>query len=426
MKATIEDISPVKKKLHIQIGPDAIAREMDKAIADVAKRAKVPGFRPGKAPKTVVERHYGAEIQSEVMNRLISDSYLKALQEHDLSPVDMPNITNISPFEKNAPLNFTAMVEVRPKIDIQPYEGIEVKETPVAATDEEVNQTIDRLREMYAQLEVVEGQPLGKDHTAIIDFEGSREGKPVEGAKAKDYMLQLGSGNLIPGFEEQLIGMTKGDTRQITVTFPADYTNKGLAGREAQFSVTLKEIKKKVMPELNDEFAKDLGDHKTMDELKARIREDIEIRKRNEQASAQREELLGKLVEAHAFDVPEGMVEKELMSMARQQAVRLARQGMDLKTFDIASFREKNRDLAMKRVKGILLLDAIADREKIDVSDAELNASLAAMARESGQKLDAIKKYYESQEGGLDNLRASLIQDKTLSHLLSKAKKVYN
>jgi trigger factor len=426
MKATIEDISPVKKKLHIQIGPDAIAREMDKAIADAAKRAKVPGFRPGKAPKTVVERHYGAEIQSEVMNRLISDSYLKALQEHDLSPVDMPNITNISPFEKNAPLNFTAMVEVRPKIDIQPYEGIEVKETPVAATDEEVNQTIDRLREMYAQLEVVEGQPLGKDHTAIIDFEGSREGKPVEGAKAKDYMLQLGSGNLIPGFEEQLIGMTKGDTRQITVTFPADYTNKGLAGREAQFSVTLKEIKKKVMPELNDEFAKDLGDHKTMDELKARIREDIEIRKRNEQASAQREELLGKLVEAHAFDVPEGMVEKELMSMARQQAVRLARQGMDLKTFDIASFREKNRDLAMKRVKGILLLDAIADREKIDVSDAELNASLAAMARESGQKLDAIKKYYESQEGGLDNLRASLIQDKTLSHLLSKAKKVYN
>jgi trigger factor len=279
---------------------------------------------------------------------------------------------------------------------------------------------------MYAQLEVVEGQPLGKDHTAIIDFEGSREGKPVEGAKAKDYMLQLGSGNLIPGFEEQLIGMNKGDTRQITVTFPADYTNKGLAGREAQFSVTLKEIKKKVMPELNDEFAKDLGDHKTMDELKARIREDIEIRKRNEQASAQREELLGKLVEAHAFDVPEGMVEKELMSMARQQAVRLARQGMDLKTFDIASFREKNRDLAMKRVKGILLLDAIADREKIDVSDAELNASLAAMARESGQKLDAIKKYYESQEGGLDNLRASLIQDKTLSHLLSKAKKVYN
>ena len=299
-------------------------------------------------------------------------------------------------------------------------------EAPVAASDEEVIQTIDRLREMYAQLEVVEGQPLAKDHTAIIDFEGSRDGKPIEGAKATDYMLELGSGNLIPGFEEQLTGMNKGETRQITVTFPADYTNKALAGIEAQFSVTLKEVKKKALPELNDEFAKDIGSHKTVDELKARIKEDIEIRKRNEQASGQREELLGKLVEAHAFDVPEGMVEKELMSMARHQAARMARQGMDLKTFDIASFREKNRELAVKRVKGTLLLDVIADREKIDLTDAELNASLAAMARESGQKLDAVKKYYESQEGGMDTLRVNLIQEKALAHLLSKAKKVYN
>jgi trigger factor len=426
MKATIEDISPVKKKLHIQITPEAISREMELAVADVAKKAKIPGFRPGKAPKAVVERHYKDEIQSEVMNRIISDSYMKALQEHGLSPVDMPNITNISPFEKNAPLNFTAQVEVRPKIDLGAYEGIEVKEAPVAASDEEVIQTIDRLREMYAQLEVVEGQPLAKDHTAIIDFEGSREGKPIEGAKAVDYMLELGSGNLIPGFEEQLTGMNKGETRQITVTFPADYTNKALAGIEAQFSVTLKEVKKKALPELNDEFAKDLGDHKTVDELKARIKEDIEIRKRNEQASGQREELLGKLVDAHSFDVPEGMVEKELMSMARHQAARMARQGMDLKTFDIASFREKNRELAVKRVKGTLLLDVIADREKIDLTDAELNASLAAMARESGQKLDAVKKYYESQEGGMDTLRVNLIQEKALAHLLSKAKKVYN
>lgn len=426
MKATIEDISPVKKKLHIQITPEAISREMELAVADVAKKAKIPGFRPGKAPKAVVERHYKDEIQSEVMNRIISDSYMKALQEHGLSPVDMPNITNISPFEKNAPLNFTAQVEVRPKIDLGAYEGIEVKEAPVAASDEEVIQTIDRLREMYAQLEVVEGQPLAKDHTAIIDFEGSKEGKPIEGAKAVDYMLELGSGNLIPGFEEQLTGMNKGETRQITVTFPADYTNKALAGIEAQFSVTLKEIKKKALPELNDEFAKDIGSHKTVDELKARIKEDIEIRKRNEQASGQREELLGKLVDAHAFDVPEGMVERELMSMARHQAARMARQGMDLKTFDIASFREKNRELAVKRVKGTLLLDVIADREKIDVTEAELNASLAAMARESGQKLDAVKKYYESQEGGMDTLRVNLIQEKALAHLLSKAKKVYN
>lgn len=425
MKVTVEDISTVKKKLHIQVPPDAIAAEMKKAVADAAKKAKIPGFRPGKAPKNVVERHYEAEIQSEVMNRVISDSYLQALKEHDLSPVEMPNITNISPLEKDAPLNFSAVVEVRPKFDLGTYEGLEVKETAVAASDEELNQTVDRLREMYAQLEVVEGQPLAKDHTAIIDFEGFREGKSIEGAKAQDHLLHLGTGSLIPGFEEQITGMNKGETREISVKFPDDYSNNELAGKDAKFTVTLKEVKKKVMPELNDEFAKDIGDHKTVDELKARVKEDIEIRKKNELVSAQREAILTTLIDAHSFDVPEGMVDREINSMARQQVTRMARQGIDVqKVFDAAKFRQEHRDIAVKRVKGTLILDAIADKEKIEVSDAEVNNAMAAMARSANQKLEAVKQYYESQEGGMDNLRASLVEEKTLSLLLSKAKKV--
>lgn len=425
MNVTVEDISPVKKKLHIQVPPDIIALEMKKALADVAKKAKIPGFRPGKAPKNVVERHYAAEIQSEVMNRVISESYLRALGEHGLSPVEMPNITNLSPLEKDAPLNFTAVVEVRPKFELGTYEGIEVKESPVAATDDELNQTVDRLRDMYAQLEPVEGQALDKGHTAVIDFEGFREGKPIEGARAQDHMVPLGSGGLIPGFEEQLTGMQKGETREISVTFPADYTNKDLAGKDAKFNVTLKEVKKKVVPELNDEFAKDIGDHKTVDELKSRIREDIEVRKRNEQVSAQREQLLGALIDAYHFDVPQGMVERELNSLARQQVTRMARQGVDVsKTFDLAKFREQHRDLAVKRVRGTLILDAIAEKEKLSVTDDDVNAAMAVMARSANQKLEAVKQYYESQEGGMDNLRASLVEEKTLTLLLSKAKKV--
>jgi trigger factor len=424
MKITVEDISSVKKKLHIQVLPDAIEREMKKALADVAKKAKIPGFRPGKAPKNVVEKHYQAEIQSEVMNRLISESYLQALNENNLIAVDMPNITNISPLEKDAPLNFTAMVEVRPKIDLGTYEGIEVKETPVSVSDEELLQTVDRLREMYARLDVVEGQALDKTHTAIIDFEGFHDGKPILGAKATDYTLILGTGSLIAGFEEQIIGMQKGESREISVTFPADYNNKELAGKDAKFTVTLKEVKRKVLPELNDEFAKDIGDNKTLDELKARIKEDLEVRKKSERVTGQREEILNMLVASHTFDVPEGMVEKELMSMARSQAMRAARQGMDIKNFDITQFRLTNRDLAVKRVKGFLLLDEIADREKVEVTDGEVNAAIAAAARGAGQKLAEVKKYYESQEGGMDNLKISLIHEKTLSLLLSKAKKV--
>jgi len=425
MKVTVEDVSTVKKKLHIQVTPDAIAIERKRALADVAKKAKIPGFRPGKAPKNVVERHYATEIQSEVMNKLISDSYLQALKENDLSPIDMPNITNISPLETDAPLNFTAVVEVRPRIDLGAYEGIEVKETPVAASDEELDQTIDRLREMYANLAVVEGQALEKGHTAIIDFEGFRDGKSIEGAKAQDHHLAIGEGTLIPGFEEQIAGMNKGETREINVTFPADYNNKDLAGKDAKFTVTLKEIKKKVLPDLNDEFAKDIGDHKTVDELKARIKEDIGIRKKNEQSSAQREELLGKIVDAHTFDVPQGMVDRELTSMARHQLTRMARQGIDVqKSFDMAKFQLEHRDLAVKRVKGTLLLDVIADKEKVEVSDADVNAAMAGMARSAGKKLEEVKQYYASQEGGTDNLRASLVEEKTLSLLLSKAKKV--
>jgi len=426
MKAVVEEINPVKKKINIEIEPDSVAKEMDKAIKDVAKKAKIPGFRPGKAPKNVVEKHYGEEVRSEVMNRLISDSYLMALQEHKLSPVDMPKIENITTLAKGSSLSFTATVEVRPSISLGTYDGIEVKEQDLSVTEDELNQTLDRLREMYAQLEVVEGQTLAKDHTAIIDFEGFHDGKTIEGAKAVDHVLAIGSGNLIPGFEEQIIGMKKGETREIRVTFPVDYTNKEIAGKDARFTVTLKEIKKKVLPELNDEFAKDTGGNKSVEELKARVREDLEARKRDEQGSAQREELMSRLVDAHAFEVPEGMVEHELQAMARQQATRFARQGMDIKSFDVKKFMEKNRDLAVKRVKGILLLEEIAVKEKVSVTDQELSASVAAMAKSAGQTTDAVRKYYESQDGGLDNLRASLVQEKTLGLLLSRTKKGYN
>lgn len=426
MKSVVEDLSSVKKKINVEITPEAVSKEMEKALADVAKKARIAGFRPGKAPKAIVEKHYGEEVRNEVMQRLVTESYLQALQENNLNPVEVPHIENVSSLAKGTPLTFTATVEVRPKIDLGTYDGIEVKEQNLAVSDDELNQTIDRLREMYAQLEVVEGRPLEKNDTAIIDFEGFHDNKPIEGAKASGHMLSLGANSLIPGFEDQLVGMNAGEVREIKVTFPADYQNKDIAGKDAAFTVTLKEIKKKVLPEFNDEFAKDIGGDKSVAELKEGIKKDLEARKRDEQASAQREEILSKLVEAHTFDIPPGMVERELQAMARQQATRLARQGMDMKTFNVAKFFEEHKTVAEKRVKGLLLLDVIAEKEKVEVSDQELNTALAAMARSSRQTVDAVKKYYESLDGGLDNLRTSLTQEKTLGLLLSRSKKSYN
>ncbi len=426
MKSAVEDISAVKKKLSIEVAPDSVTRELDKAIGDVARKAKIPGFRPGKAPKHIVEKRYGEEVRNEVLQRLVTEHYLLAVQEHKLNPVEMPQIDDLSSLAKGSPLTFTATVEVRPDIQLGTYDGVEVKEEPTTVTEEDVNQTLERLRELYAELEVVEGRPLQTNDTAIIDFEGFREDKPIAGAKATDYMLSLGANTLIPGFEEQITGMNRGETRQINLVFPADYENTELAGKDASFTVTLKEIKKKVLPELNDDFAKNIGNDKTLDELKQGITKDIEIRKKNEQASAQREELLSTLVDAHTFAVPPGMVEREIQSMARSHLTRLARGGTDVSSFDLKAFRTENAPLAEKRVKGMLLLDAIAEKEKVEVPDAELNSTIASLARSAGQTPDAVRKHYESQEGGLEGLRASLEREKTLSLLLTRAKKRYN
>jgi trigger factor len=425
MKVTVENVSAVKKIMNIEVEPATVALELAKAVVKVSKKAQIPGFRPGKAPRDVVERHYGEDLKTEVLQQLVSEAYQKAMQEHDFIAVTLPQISNVSELHKDKVLTFTAAVEVRPKIRLGEYTGIEVKDTPVEVTGEEVDETVNRLREMYSRLDVVEGQPLAKDHTAIIDFEGFHAGKPLPNAKATDYMLHLGMNALLPEFEDQLAGMQKGETKEVKVAFPEEYSTKELAGKDATFMVTLKEVKRKVLPELNDEFAKDIGDHKSVDELKTRIREDLEARKRSELASEQKDALLAKLIDAHAFDVPGGLVEQELTYMAHQQSEYLQRQGVDVvKDFDVAAFREKNREMAEKRVKGIVILQDIADREGIKITDNDVSAAMASIARNSGQKLENVFKYYESQQGGLDNLRESLLAQKTLAFLLSKAKKV--
>lgn len=427
MKVTVEDLSPIKKKFSIEIAAEAVTKEMEKAIASVTKKAKIPGFRPGKAPKAIVEKHYGEEVHSDVLQKLVSNAYMQTVEDQKIHPVDMPVIENVSAMAKGTPLTFTAVVEIRPTIELGSYDGIEVKEKELVVTDEELNATIERVLDMYAQLEVVEGRALQNSDTAIIDFEGFLDGKSIEGAKATDYTLMLGSKSFIPGFEEQLIGMSKDETREIKVTFPADYGNKELAGKAATFTIVLKEIKKKVLPELNEEFVKNMGDFKTGDDFKAAVKKDMEAGKKSEQNMAQREEIVEKLIATHTFEVPSSMVDRELLYMARQQATRMARQGVDVKKFfDAAKFREENKASAEKHVKGLLLLDVIAEKEKVEVGDADINLALAAMAKSSGQTMDAVKKYYESLEDGLENLRASLKQEKALDLLHSRAKKSYN
>lgn len=428
MKSTIEDISPVKKKFRIEVTPEDIKKERDRAVAEIAKKVHIPGFRPGKAPKAIVERRYGEELRSDVMSRLITDAYLKAVHEHGVRPVHDPEITDVSgiTLASGESLTFTATVEVRPKIELKDYDRIEIKEPEITVSDAEVEQTINRLREMYANLEVVEGRAAENGDVVIIDFEGFHGGKAVPEARASDYMITIGAGNIIAGFDAQLIGLNKGDKKEIIVKLPDDHEDKNMAGKEMMFIVTVKEIKRAAIPDLDDDFAKDVGGYETVDELKTRVRQDIEARKKSEAASAIREELLIRLIDSHVFDVPEAMVNAELQYMLRQQLTRMAREGKDYSSFDHKKFMEERRELAEKRVKGILILDAIAEKEGVTVNDSEVVTALSSFARTTQQSVDNIRKYYESQDEGLVGLKASLARDKTLNLLLSRIVKSYN
>jgi trigger factor len=425
MKVVIEDVSTVTKKMNIQIEPEIVALELAKEVMKKQRTAKVPGFRADKATKDAIERHHGEEIKAEALKQLVADAVEQAEKEHDLIAVTMPAISDVSELHKDKVLTFTATVDVRPKVELGTYTGIEIKDQPVSVNDEEVEDTVKRLREMYARLDDVEGQPLTKEHTAILDLEAFQGGKPLANTKATDFMLHLGMDLMLPEFEDQLAGMQKGETREIKVTFPQDYATKEIAGKDVTFTVTVKDVKKKVLPELDEEFLQTFGQHKSVDELKARLRGDLEARKRSELVTAQKDDLLAKLIDAHAFDVPDSLVDQVLNYMVQQQALFLQSKGADVqKTFDVKDFKKENREMAVKRVKGIVILQDIAEKESLKISDEDVSAAMATMARNSGQKLEQIFKYDESQAGGLDSLRESLLAQKTLAFLFARAKMV--
>ena len=425
MKVIVEDIDTVKKKLNIEVEPELVARELAKAVVKKQKTAKIPGFRQGKASKDAVERHYSEELKTEVLQQLVGDAFEQALKENDFIAVSRPAISEVSELHKDKALTFTASVDVRPTIKLGTYTGVEIEDRQVSVTDEEVEETLKHLREMYARLDDVVGQPLAKEHTAILDMEAFHEGKPLTKTKATDFMLPLGANVMLPEFEDQLAGMQKGETKEINVTYPADYATKEMAGKEVAFTVTLKDVKKKVLPELDDAFLKNFGQLTSVDELKARMREDLEARKRSQLLDDQKDEVLAKVINTHTFDVPDSLVEQELDFMVQQQAMYLQNKGLDpQKSLNVEEFKEENREMAVKRVKGIVILQDIADKEGLKISDDDVSLAMASMARGSGKKLEEVFKYYESQPGGLDNLRESLLAQKTLTFLYDRAKKV--
>jgi trigger factor len=424
MQVKVESMSKIKKKITFEIPVDRVESEIDKAFEEIRKRAAIKGFRKGKAPRSYIEKHYREMMEEDVLKKLVNDTYFKALHEEKIFPIAHPVIES-DELKKGEPFKYSATVEVYPEIEVKDYAGLEVKKERYARDDETVNLRLQEMRENMAQLQPAEeGRPAASGDFVTLDFKGFVDGVPFEHGDAEDYPLELGAGRFIPGFEEQVVGMRSGDEGSITVTFPENYGNKELSGKDATFAVKIKEIKIKELPALDDDFAKELGEFETLDQLRAKMVEVHEQQEKERIESDLREKLVQALIARNDFEIPEAMVEKQLQIMLDSTKKRLTAQKLSLEMMglDEENYRIRFRGTAETQVKGALLLDTLAGQEGIKVEDGDVDERIKQIAAQHNQKFETLKSYYGQNESARENLRAQLTEDKVIEFLLAKAK----
>ncbi len=414
--------------LTIEVSPEEFDKALDQAFKKVSKDVQIPGFRKGKIPRKIFENRFGVEsLYQDAVDIVLPDAYMKAIEETNIEPVAQPEV-DIETIEQGKPLVFTAKVTVKPEVKLGEYKGLEVEEQSVEVTDEDVEKEIEHQREHHAELVVKEEGTVEEGDTVVIDFEGFLGDEPFEGGKGENHSLEIGSGQFIPGFEEQLVGKKAEEDTEITLTFPEDYHAEELAGKEATFKVKIHEIKSKELPELDDEFAKDVDEEvETLDELKKKKKEELEEQKKQEAENQKRETLLEKASENAEVVIPEAMVDTELDQMVKEFEQRLQMQGMTLEMYsqfsgqDVDALKEQMKEDAEKRVKTNLTLEAIVENEDLEVSEDDLNAELENMASMYGTDVEQLKQMLG---GNTDALKGELKMRKAIDFLVENSKTV--
>ena len=421
MNVTIEEVSAIRKKMIIEVTAEAVATEIEKAYQKIAKTADLKGFRKGKVPRSVLEKHFAQRVASDVVGSVVNNSLYKAMIENKIEPVSQPEIVESGVVEKGQAYTYKAEVDVRPQIVAKDYTGLQLEKEKFSFNEDVVEQQLAQMATSRVQLEVTSRKKAREGDTVIIDFEGFLDGTAFENGTAKDYQLEIGSGSFIPGFEEQVVGMKREDEKEINVSFPENYGAKDLAGKPVVFKVTLKEIKEKIEPKIDDDFAKELGSD-NLQELKASIRENAVKQEEGRIKGQLQEQLMNALVENNVFDVPEGMVENQLMHLKDNFSQRLKSQGMSLEMLGMndENFAKTYRDMALQQVKGEVLLDSIADQEKITADDAEIEEKIKSIAEEAKTPLENVQKYFENAQAR-EGLKGQILSDKVIAMLLEKS-----
>lgn len=422
MSITVEEVTAIRKKLTIEVAADVVATEIENGYKKVAKTADLKGFRKGKVPRAVLEKHYAPRVLSDVVGSLVNNSLYKAMIENKIEPVSQPEIVESGKVEVGQPYIYQAEVDVRPQIVAKDYTGLNLEKEKFSLNEDVVEQQLTQMATSKVQLEVSKRKKAREGDTVIIDFEGYLDGSAFENGTAKDHQLELGTGSFIPGFEDQVVGMKRDEEKEIDVSFPEEYGAKELAGKPVVFKVVLKEIKEKVEPKLNDEFAKEFGSD-SLEELKTSIRENSVKQEEGRIKAQLQEQLMNALVENNSFDVPEGMIENQLLHLKDSFAQRLKSQGMSLEMLgmDDENFGKTYRDMAVQQVKGEILLDSIAAQEELSTDDAEVEEKIKSIAEEANTPVENVQKYFGENAQAREGLKGQILSDKVIDMLLEKS-----
>ena len=428
MKVTVEKKEHNITELVIELPVEEVAKAYDKAFKKLAQQVNIPGFRKGKAPRKMVEARVGADgMRSEAFDFIIPDAYRRAVEENSIDPVGRPEVTDVK-LDADEPCVFTVSVITRPEVTLGEYKGLTVEAPVTEVTDEEVTKQIETLRERHAKMVVAEDAALGQGDFALIDFDGTVDGKPFSGGQSKGYPLEIGSGSFIPGFEEQLLGAKAGEEREVKVTFPAEYFVPELAGKEAVFVTKINDVKRKELPELNDDFAKEAGDADTLAEMKEKTLAKLTEAAKAKDEAAFREAALKQAVANATIEVPEIMVDDQVEHMIQDLDMNLQQRGLALDKYlgymntDIAGLRERYRPAALEEVRSEMTLEAIVKAENLTVADEEYTEEVEKMAK-AYKMTDADLKKMLADKRHIEAVKETILRRKAAQFVVDSAVK---
>ena len=421
MKIDIDEISPVQRKVRVELPAETVAGEFSRAYKNLSQRVRVKGFRSGKIPRSVLQGLYGDEVKGEVKSHLVEESLDGIVKERGLQVVSRPEV-EANDLDEAAPFSFSAIFEVKPEFEAKDYLGMAVEKVRISVIDAQVEEALHRLQEGHARLEPVEGREVvEKGDFVTLDFEGTIAGKPFSGAKGENYTLEVGSGRALPQFEDAIVGLKLGEHQTVAVNYPENYPNKEIAAKSVDFSIVVREIKQKVLPVLDDEFAKDHGECASLDELKGRIRTRLGEELEHYQKEELKEKIVSRLIETHSFSIPPSMVERQTRYlMERYQNQSAAQRDPDATAPPLEEVRKTLEGRAMRQVQATLLVEKIAELEKIEITDKDVQDRVDSLARAAGDRAKTLREIYARSEAR-DDLRAQIVFDRTVGFLLERA-----